>query len=323
MSINLTEHINKYSLNNLSDVENIMDGQEIAVLGDINKIISVKVEKVIQDKNIVNLDLINFNCYSQPDGTLVFQRLNYEEFLDSENDFLIRLNEILNIHEDSILNELSKFVEQNFLNIENIKHYINKTLLGTIENSLKQIFVSFDTNDNYLVPFLEAGIPKFRHHPFFNEIMDLVTESLVCFYIKVADEYKNYFELNDFYFQILNIKKEDERVLDTKQTIDFKIALLFAKGEITIKKNILIYNGKEESGNGLGEILSVIIDEKSSSIKSYLNDTRNRLNERKDIFRNTNLKNMENVFKLCEIKKITVSPYFTERLESMRMASDI
>lgn len=322
MSQNINQLINEFSISNLSDVENLMDGQEIAVLGEIDKIITLKTERTTQD-NTDNYNLINFNCYLKSDGTLIFQKLNYEEFLDSENDFLIRLREVLNIHEDAILNKLRGFVEQNFLNIENIKHLINKTLLVAIENSLKQIFVSFDANDDYLVSFFEEGLPKFRHNQFFTEVMESAMESLIDFYIKVVDEYRNYFEQNDFYPQILNIKKEDEKVLETKQTIDFKIGLMFAKGEIQVFKSILKYNGKEESGNSLAQILSDVINEKPNSIRPYLNDTRNGLNERKDIFRNTNLKNMEFVFRYCEIKKIAISPYFTERLEGMRAASDI
>lgn len=45
-----------------------MDGQEIAALGDIDRIITIETERIIQD-NIDIPDLLNFNCYFNSDGT--------------------------------------------------------------------------------------------------------------------------------------------------------------------------------------------------------------------------------------------------------------
>lgn len=88
-----------------------------------------------------------------------------------------------------------------------------------------------------------------------------------------------------------------------KETIPLKIALLFFTGELKILRsgNVNKFSYKNQlykSGNSLAKILSVEMNEKVESIKSYLNETYNQNSNDKNIFNSEKIINDINKYAL-------------------------
>jgi len=179
-----------------------------------------------------------------------------------------------------------------------------------------------------LVKYIEFEIYKSNKcieadNPILYQTLQYFKEDFINIYNEIFDLYSPYFP---------NIKREDFGVnseklflhntdskTKTTQEISYKLALMFATGEITIiEKNVLKYDNIKISGNSLALALETIINEKPQSVKSYLNDTRNDYEGRKNIFKTANLKIIQSVFRHCELNSIEMTDYFKDKLKKMQ-----
>lgn len=106
-----------------------------------------------------------------------------------------------------------------------------------------------------------------------------------------------------------------------KETIPLKLGVLFFTGKISMVESnrgiVFLYQEKlYKSGTGLANILAEVISEKQSSIKAYLNETKNNGETDKNIYFSDKLRG--DIHKYCLMKgfEITDSQWIKKRYDS-------
>lgn len=116
--------------------------------------------------------------------------------------------------------------------------------------------------------------------------------------------------------------KESSYLLTTiKETIPLKLGVLFFTGKISMVESYggiaFLYQEKlYTSGTSLAKVLAEVISEKQSSIKAYLNETKNNNETDKNLYYSDKLR--DSICKHCTMKglKVTDSQWIKKQYES-------
>lgn len=216
----ITDLIDKYCIKSLSELELFMEGEKVLI--ELKEPVIEDGKKYTADEITLKVDKIHFlnnkvNVFKNPDykeyiinpevkslQNITFQKMNYNEFLEYENDFKYVLKEKLLELEKKIIKFIEDYIIENEKNIENIKFLITKLLLKKIVESNIILENGFDDDDDYIIYNLNGSYT----HKNLTSAMKLVFKRQEKFKEKIKEDFGIYYVKSDFEIYLENLKPE-------------------------------------------------------------------------------------------------------------------
>lgn len=203
--------------------------------------------------------------------------------------------------------------------------YIYENLLWEMLDSINNILYEVKNHDIFFNNFLEQlKVSNAFLHSFLekceNPIQKLFAENFISFNENLHHYLKQKFNritnifgnINEQNFIPSSDSSEDKRL---KSSNIYKIAVLFAKGQIKREKTKYFYDNKEyDSVNKLSKDIATSLGlSKTSSVQPYINSTLNETDNDKNIFSLSKLKYLQ----LIKKDNDDLSPEFHQRLKEL------
>ncbi|WP_225035283.1 hypothetical protein [Winogradskyella sp. SM1960] len=211
----ILDELNLYDLNSLEDFmvgeivtvktepeiidERIYFGEEFKIVKTEYKILS------LSNKERENLSNDYFHpCFLADVNETKIQKLNYEDFINRENDFIELFKTKFKEKKLILLKEIDKFINNNLEKTDSIQFLINETLLPKISIANSRLGSGFtcDVNSKNIYLFGHEGVGRFSI-----EEIDEVTNYMLALYeemdslfYKLKEKYEYFYEKSEFEF---------------------------------------------------------------------------------------------------------------------------
>nr|WP_309755540.1 hypothetical protein [Flavobacterium sp.] len=219
----LFQNIKNYTIRGLPDLEESLVGLTVTVFDDEyneSKEITIKLSK-IHHSEILEKDLNKYANYivklgSEGDDNVFYQKLNYVDFLNKNNDLLLIIEDEWQKKEVDLIKMIDAFIENNYSSTGNIKHFINKNICDKLELSITKIKLNFDEDDNFTFLALPDIFYRYKINPEISEIMKFVLDRILNFYKVVIVKYSAFFNETEFSKHIKGITINNQNEVEDK-----------------------------------------------------------------------------------------------------------
>lgn len=196
--------LQEYLIRDLTDLENLLEGQTLFVTYDeptkdkysdrivMENGIHLEVDKVMLSEISEELILKDYSNYSFKDFNYYnehfFQKLNYDDFLPHSSDFIERVNKVLRDYEEKIISELNCFLKSHLDNEELVTKSI-EIICGDIKKAIHTLDQNFNETRQYKVNTYN----NYYTHPIISEALQMVQNYMKYFIEEVEKEYQQLF----------------------------------------------------------------------------------------------------------------------------------
>jgi hypothetical protein len=151
-------------------------------------------------------------------GDWILHKVNYNDFLFQDNDFLELVNSKLKKLEDQIIGHIQEFIEEEKNSISDKKHLVSESVYSRIRTAYIFLLNAFNSEGELALSFYLSNKTVFI--PELTEIMDLVVDRMDMFKNRIIKDFRFYFEDHPDTIALINsFKKIDKSFKEKKNNI--------------------------------------------------------------------------------------------------------
>ncbi len=193
--------LNSFLIENLVELEILLENQTLSLFKKDEEVI-IKLDRVFL-RNISYEEIERYSDYSYrwfEHGAAYFQKINYEDFLPFQSDFLERVDSILEKLEIEILRKIKINIDLQVEKGIKSESYLNH-IIDKIERTNSALLEDFSQENEYIIRHYNTK----SSNPYITEAMHLVTDNQKNLQERVLSEFSKFLDSSSS-----SLKQEEE-----------------------------------------------------------------------------------------------------------------